>query len=99
GGGAAGGAFRPYRVARRSGTRGRRTVRGVASGLTRERAPRHGAVRFALEHPRYRTRHARPAVGFALVLARGIGICGASARARLGPPFLLRALGPARRPP
>src|SRR5262249_20671940 len=33
---------------------------------------------------RYRTRDARLAVGFALVLARGIGICGASARARLG---------------
>src|SRR5262249_59541147 len=90
-GGAPGSAFRPHRLARRGGTRGRRTVRGGASGLARERAPRHGAVRFALENPRYRTRDARPAVGFALVLARGIGICGASARARLGLPFLRRA--------
>src|SRR5215831_14813531 len=87
-GGAAGSAFRPHRLTRRGGTRGRGTVRGGASGLARERAPRHGAVRFALEHPRYRPRDARPAVGFALVLARGIGICGASARARLGLPFL-----------
>jgi hypothetical protein len=68
-------------------------VRGGASGLARERAPRHGAVRFALENPRYRTRDARPAVGFALVLARGISVCGASARARLGLPFPWRAKG------
>src|SRR5262249_55208071 len=90
-GGASGSPFRPHRLARRGGTRGRRTVRGGASGLTRERAARHGAVRFALEHPRYRTRDARPAVGFAFVLARGIGICGASARARLGLAFPRRA--------
>jgi len=90
-GGAAGSAFRPHRLTRRGGTRGRGTVRGGASGLARERAPRHGAVRFALEHPRYRTRDARPMVGFAFVLARGIGICGASARARLGLAFPRRA--------
>src|SRR5262249_37323157 len=98
-GGAPGSAFRPHRLARRGGTRARGTVRGGASGLARERAPRHGAVRFALENPRYRTRDARPAVGFALVLARGIGICGASARARLGLPFLRRAEGNAWAPP
>src|SRR5262249_2152647 len=97
-GGAPGRAFRPHGLARRSGTRGRGAARGGASGLARERAPRHGAVRFALENPRYRTRDARPAVGFALVLARGISICGASTRARLGLTFPRRAKGNARAP-
>jgi len=84
-------AFRPHRLARRSGTRSRGTTRGGASGLARERAPRHGAARFALQNPRYRARDARPAMGFALVLACGIGICGAPARARLGLTFPWRA--------
>jgi len=43
------------------------------------------------EKPRHRTRDAWPAVGFALVLARGISICGTSARARLGLTFPRRA--------